>query len=114
MNAETQFQDNKSLRLLQGGKAGWVALAADCVCFANAAGGVLRIGIEDGACAPPAHQRIEQAMLTKGPNVWNSLKPLEKSPLPAGDLPAVPADKPRTGRPRREYLVCFVVHCPRF
>lgn len=63
MNAETQFQDNKSLRLLQGGKAGWVALAADCVCFANAAGGVLRIGIEDGACAPPAHQRIEQAML---------------------------------------------------
>lgn len=59
-------------------------------------------------------ERIEQAMLTKGPNVWNSLKPLEKSPLPAGDLPAVPADKPRTGRPRREYLVCFVVHCPRF
>lgn len=49
-------------------------------------------------------ERIEESILTKGPNVWNSLKPLHKSPLPAGELPVVPADKPRTGRPRREYL----------
>lgn len=46
-------------------------------------------------------ERIEEAILIKGPNVWNVLKPLEKSPLPAEPLPSVPEDKPRTGRPRK-------------
>lgn len=63
MNDESQLLDKKSLRLLQGGKAGWAALAADCVCFANAAGGLLHIGIEDSQALPPAGQRIEQALL---------------------------------------------------
>ena len=45
--------------------------------------------------------KIEEAILIRGPNVWNSLKPSEKSPLPAQPLPEVPADKPRTGRPRK-------------
>lgn len=45
--------------------------------------------------------RIEEAILTRGPNVWNSLKPTEKSPLPAQPLPEVPKDKPRSGRPRK-------------
>jgi integrase len=46
--------------------------------------------------------KIEEAILTRGPNVWNSLKPVEKSPLPAQPLPEVPKDKPRTGRPRKD------------
>lgn len=45
--------------------------------------------------------KIEEAILIRGPNVWNSLKPAEKSPLPATPLPEVPKDKPRTGRPRK-------------
>lgn len=45
--------------------------------------------------------RIEEAILIKGPNVWNALKPLEKSPLAADPLPVVPEDKPRPGRPKR-------------
>lgn len=46
--------------------------------------------------------RIEEAILIKGPNVWNALKPTDKSPLPAEPLPLVPKDKPRTGRPKGE------------
>jgi hypothetical protein len=45
--------------------------------------------------------QIEEAILIRGPNVWNSLKPADKSPLPAQPLPEVPKDKPRTGRPRK-------------
>jgi hypothetical protein len=46
-------------------------------------------------------EKIEESILTRGPNVWNSLKPTDKSPLPAQQLPEVPKDKPRTGRPRK-------------
>lgn len=46
-------------------------------------------------------EKIEESILTRGPNVWNSLKPTDKSPLPAQPLPEVPKDKPRTGRPRK-------------
>lgn len=46
--------------------------------------------------------KIEEAILIRGPNVWNSLKPENKSPLPAQPLPEVPKDKPRTGRPKKE------------
>lgn len=46
-------------------------------------------------------EKIEEAILIRGPNVWNSLKPTDKSPLPAQPLPEVPKDKPRSGRPRR-------------
>ena len=49
MNRETQQVDQKSLRVITGARADFSALAADCVCFANASGGCLRIGIEDGA-----------------------------------------------------------------
>lgn len=45
--------------------------------------------------------KIEEAIIIRGPNVWNSLKAEDKSPLPAQPLPEVPADKPRTGRPRK-------------
>ena len=43
--------------------------------------------------------KLEEGILLRGPNVWNSLKPAEKSPLPWQPLPEVPEDKPRTGRP---------------
>lgn len=62
MSRESQHLDNKSLRLFTGGK-GWAALAADCVCFANAQGGTLRLGVEDGQTEPPRDQRIDQELL---------------------------------------------------
>ena len=46
-------------------------------------------------------ERIEESILIRGPNVWNSLKPIGKSPLPADPLPVVPPDKARTGRPKK-------------
>lgn len=56
---ESQHIDCKSLRLVSGKTANWPTLAADCVCFANAAGGRLLIGIEDGQRVPPAGQVID-------------------------------------------------------
>lgn len=64
MSAETQHIDQKSLRLLDSSK-GFDALAADCVCFANAAGGRLLIGIEDGEDLPPAGQRVPVEVLDR-------------------------------------------------
>nr|WP_297353900.1 ATP-binding protein [uncultured Caldimonas sp.] len=51
------------MRKITGSTADWSALAADCVCFANASGGVLRIGIEDGQDLPPAGQRVAPELL---------------------------------------------------
>ena len=63
MSEETHHCENKSLRLVLGPSANLRALAADCVCFANAAGGVLRVGIEDGHALPPDGQRVAPALL---------------------------------------------------
>ena len=65
MSTETQHFDRKSLRLVTGSKADFPALAASCVCFANAAGGRLLIGIEDGQELPPPEQRIPPDLLDK-------------------------------------------------
>lgn len=47
--------------------------------------------------------RIEEAILSKSPIIYNALKPIEKSVLPiTRELPVVPPDKPRTGRPKKE------------
>jgi predicted HTH transcriptional regulator len=62
---ESQHLDCKSLRLVTGAKADFDAVAQACVCFANAAGGTLLIGIEDDAEAPPADQRVEPALLDR-------------------------------------------------
>ena len=56
MTREDQHTDLKSLRTVTGKSADWAALAQDCVCFANGAGGRLLIGIEDGQTLPPADQ----------------------------------------------------------
>ncbi len=58
MSEENQFIDRKSLRKVTGQTADWKELAKDCVCFANARGGSILIGIEDGASGPPAGQII--------------------------------------------------------
>lgn len=59
MSLEGQLVDQKSLRVL---KDGYRDLARDCVAFANAQGGTIKIGIEDGEQNPPATQRVEAAM----------------------------------------------------
>lgn len=59
---ETQHFDRKSLRLVTGKAADWNALAGDCVAFANAAGGRIYVGIEDGQVAPPPKQVVDPAL----------------------------------------------------
>lgn len=63
MSGENQSTDKKSLRKVTGHTADWSALAGDCVCFANAAGGTLWIGIEDADELPPPGQRIAPELL---------------------------------------------------
>jgi len=58
MTLEDHHTDRKSLRTVTGKSADWDALAKDCVCFANGAGGRLLIGIEDGEAMPPAGQKV--------------------------------------------------------
>ena len=55
---ENQVRDYKSLQIVKAGR--FKELAADCVCFANAQGGVIVIGIEDKTQEPPKGQKIEQ------------------------------------------------------
>ncbi len=62
---ESHTLDRKSLRLVTGAKPDFGELAQACVCFANAAGGTLLIGIEDDAEAPPADQRVEPGLLDR-------------------------------------------------
>ncbi len=63
MSLEDENIDHKSLRKIVGTTAAWKEIAADCVCFANAAGGRLLIGIEDGQAMPPDTQTIDEALL---------------------------------------------------
>lgn len=58
MTLEGQLRDQKSLRAVTGKTADWSELAKDCIAFANATGGQLLLGIEDGQAEPPAGQRI--------------------------------------------------------
>ncbi len=58
MSQEGQLLDKKSLRAVLGKSANWTELAKDCIAFANALGGTLLIGIEDGQDNPPANQTI--------------------------------------------------------
>lgn len=58
MQPENQHFDRKSLRKVTGKSAAWSELALDCVAFANAQGGRLLIGLEDGCDAPPPGQTV--------------------------------------------------------
>jgi predicted HTH transcriptional regulator len=57
-STETQFLEKKSLKVVTGKNADWGELAKDCVCLANAKGGIIAIGIEDDSAEPPADQKI--------------------------------------------------------
>lgn len=50
--------DRPTGRAVTGKTADWSEIAKDCVAFANATGGRLLLGIEDGQSEPPADQRI--------------------------------------------------------
>ncbi len=58
MSQEGQLLDQKSLRSVNGKSADWNELVKDCIAFANATGGRLLLGLEDGQDTPPAGQRI--------------------------------------------------------
>ena len=58
VSLEGQLLDQKSLRAVTGKTADWSEIAKDCIAFANATGGRLLLGIEDGQDAPPAGQRV--------------------------------------------------------
>jgi len=55
---ENKHFDKKSLRFINGRNTDWDELAKDCVCFANALGGSILIGIEKDADIPPVGQLI--------------------------------------------------------
>lgn len=63
MSLENQYLDHKSLRAISGKNVDWQALAKDCVCFANGAGGRLLIGIEDGEQTPPIGQVVAPELI---------------------------------------------------
>lgn len=65
MSLEGQNIDRKSLRVISGKTADWSELAKDCVAFANAQGGRLLIGIEDGENEPPAGQLVPAELIEK-------------------------------------------------
>ena len=57
--------DKKSIKTVTGRTADFTELAKDCVAFANAKGGYLHIGIEDGETLPPADQLINDTLPEK-------------------------------------------------
>lgn len=65
MSLEGQVKDYKSLRALTRRNPEWDELAKDCVAFANARGGHLLIGIEEGAHEAPAKQRVPVDLVDK-------------------------------------------------
>ena len=73
MNVEDKNTDYKSLRLIQSGDAGFHKLAQACVCFANAQGGKLIIGIEDKDKLPPLNQSISVESVNQTLNRLRSL-----------------------------------------
>lgn len=62
---ETQDIEKKSIRTVTGASADWNELAKDCVCFANARGETIYIGIENKEALPPASQKINADLSDK-------------------------------------------------
>ncbi len=73
MIAENKNTDYKSLRIIQTGDKGYRDLAQAAVCFANAQGGKLVIGIEDIDKLPPQNQEIVVEDINKTLNRVRSL-----------------------------------------
>ena len=65
MSMEGQDIERKSLRIISGRSTDWDEVARQCVCFANAQGGRLLIGIEDNAEHPPQGQRVPVEMVER-------------------------------------------------
>lgn len=63
MMEENKNADKKSLKFLNGKNTDWNELAKDCVCFANAQGGFIYIGIDDKESLPPENQKISEKTL---------------------------------------------------
>jgi ATP-dependent DNA helicase RecG len=59
MSVEDKNKDYKSIRKAIGKQSDLKSRAETCVCFANAQGGELIIGIEDKELAPPSSQKIK-------------------------------------------------------
>jgi ATP-dependent DNA helicase RecG len=55
---ENQEIEKESIRIVTGSTADFDKLAKDCVCFANARGGVIYIGIENNDDMPPVTQKV--------------------------------------------------------
>ena len=60
---ENSLFDKKSLKIIKGKTADWEELAKDCVCFANAVGGEIHIGIEDKNELPLDDQKVSNTLL---------------------------------------------------
>lgn len=61
---ENENVEKKSLKKILGKKTDFPDLARTCVCFANSRGGDILIGIEDGEHEPPAHQKIDDNIIS--------------------------------------------------
>ena len=62
---ESQNIEKKSIRTVIGATADFAELAKDCVCFANARGGTIYIGIEKNDVLPPSTQKVDATLLDK-------------------------------------------------
>lgn len=62
---ENQQYDKKALSFLNGKHTNWGELAKDCVCFANASGGSILIGIDDDDDEPDSTQTIKDKTITE-------------------------------------------------
>lgn len=76
--ARSSRRGRSSLRAVTGKTADWNEIAKDCIAVANATGGRLRLGIEDGQDVPPASQRAP----TDLPDILRRKLASERSALP--------------------------------
>lgn len=65
MTKEGQCLEYKSLRSVTGNNADWDEIVKECVAFANAIGGRLIIGVEDGKQEPPKDQTVPVELTEK-------------------------------------------------
>lgn len=59
---ESHIHEKKSLKILSNDK-GFKELSKDCICFANAKGGIIEIGIEDSSEIPDPSQRVDSSIV---------------------------------------------------